>query len=941
MVLGKSCMWRVVWLTLSVLLTPVPIAATAAPAWVSDEVGETPDPAVQYGQLPNGLRFAVMHNASPKGVAAVQYRIAAGTAQEIAGQVEFAHLVEHLCFGASAAFPKGDAIGQLQSAGMQIGNDIGGFTTPKGTLYTVSVPQVTPERLALAFRFLRGVSDGPLFEANDVERQKGVVSAEIAGGENQLARAGRAVRQQIYPELPYLWQQPADRLASVHAVTAEQLRGFHDRWYRPDTAFLVIVGDIDPAATAKAIETAFASWAKPSTPLPARPNAAFQPRTTSAVVVVDPALPDTLALSVAEPRPDPVPTAATRRETIFNTLALAMVRDRIERQLLNDPAVPIASISFDVFNWSGLAGYYSLRASARPGRWRDALTLVENETRRPLTGGFTLPEVDRAVTSSLKVARNISLRASSRTSDELATGIVGAYAERLTFLLPEREFQRLSAVIGAATPDDVLAAYKQVWAAAKPQIAVTGATGLPASPTGVVAAYTTAHTTPLGARDIKLAVAKQLPLPYPPGKVVESSHVNDLDLQLVRFANGVRLTVKHTDFRNGEVLAAVHLDGGLLALPPGKRPVAPPLSTLVFGGAGGLTAEEILAGLRGSQVTTSSGSVGTGATRFVSQTNAIALDDQLRFWAAMIGMPSFDTKADGFIRAQAQANLEKNDNTPLAAFQRRWAQFSHNGDPRFASLDHADVPQLGMVAARATWGPLLADAPIEVTVVGDVEVDKVIAAVGRTLGALPDRRAQPLHKGTDPRLPAGGMPVVWQHRGDAGRALVVAAWPSPDDFDARSDAPRQALSAILTNRLFNELRQTAGATYSPQRLDGASPYIRGWGYTGAIVEVAVTDVPLAERSLRTIAASLAELGPTDEEFTRVLAPLRARVPLDARVNGWWLGALERVQTPPDGLDRIRLHATALNDLTREQVKALAAQVFSAPAITIRVLPKPS
>lgn len=128
-------MWRVTWLAVSVLLAAIPTTAPAGPAWVSDEVGETPDPAVQYGELPNGLRFAVMHNASPKGVAAVQYRIAAGTAQEASGQVEFAHLVEHLCFGATATFPKGDAIGQLQSAGMQIGNDIGGFTTPKGTPY--------------------------------------------------------------------------------------------------------------------------------------------------------------------------------------------------------------------------------------------------------------------------------------------------------------------------------------------------------------------------------------------------------------------------------------------------------------------------------------------------------------------------------------------------------------------------------------------------------------------------------------------------------------------------------------------------------------------------------------------------------------------------------------------------------------------------------------
>ena len=350
----------------------------------------------------------------------------------------------------------------------------------KGTLFTISVPQVTPERLALAFKFLRGFSDGALLQANDVERQKGVVAAEMSGGKNQRARADRTVRQQPYSELPYLWQQPADRLASVHGVTAEQLRGFHDRWYRPDTAFLVIVGDIDPAATVKAIETAFASWTR--------------------------------------------------------------------------------------------------------------------------------------------------------------------------------------------------------------------------------AACTAAYSAPLGARDLKLAVAKQLSLPGPPGKIVDSRHIDDLDVQPVRFANGVKLTVNYTDVRAGEALAAVELDGGLLALPRGQRPVAPLLAILVFGGAGGLTGEEIIAGLRGSQFSAAGGSVNTGAVRFVSQTNPLALDEQLRVWALLIGVPSFDPRADGFVRAAAQAGLEQNDNTPLAAFQRRWPQFSHSGDPRFAALEPADVPQLEMAAARRVWG---------------------------------------------------------------------------------------------------------------------------------------------------------------------------------------------------------------------------------------------
>ncbi|WP_339548713.1 M16 family metallopeptidase, partial [Pseudomonas sp. RA_35y_Pfl2_P32] len=170
--------------------------------WVAEERGETPDPAIHYGELANGLRYAVMRSAEPKGVAVVEYHIAVGTAQQSANEKEFAHLVEHMAFGATTTFPKGDAIAQLQSAGLQLGGDVNGATSARGTVYSLSIPQVTTEKLALALRFLRGFSDGALFDANEVERQKGVVGAEIAGGETQATRAARALRQQFYPELP-------------------------------------------------------------------------------------------------------------------------------------------------------------------------------------------------------------------------------------------------------------------------------------------------------------------------------------------------------------------------------------------------------------------------------------------------------------------------------------------------------------------------------------------------------------------------------------------------------------------------------------------------------------------------------------------------------------------------------------------------------------------
>lgn len=933
-------MFRYSWMIAGLLLTVAPGAFAQAPAWVSGEAGEAPDPAIRYGELPNGFRFAMMHSAEPKGVVVINYRIAVGTAEEGVQEKEYAHLVEHLAFGQTTAFPKGDAISQLQAAGMQLGNDVNGFTTPRGTVYALTVPQVSSARLSLALRFLRGVSDGELFEANEVERQIGVVTAEIAGGENQAARASRSLRQQLFPELPYLWGLPADRIASVRAASADRLRAFHDRLYRPDAGFLVIVGDVDPADTIKAIEAAFSTWKRPV----ARPSASttpkFQPRVQTASVIQEAGLSDVVTFAVAKANPDPIPTSQDRREGSLAILGMAIVRDRIERQLLSDPQVPIATVSDTASRWPGLAEFYSFTGSLRPGKWREALTLLDQETRRPLETGFTMPEVDRLVLSTLKSARSASLRATSRTSSELARGIVAAYTDHIAFVLPERNFQRLAEILNAATPTDVQRAYRSAWGGTSPSIGLTGSEGLPGSAAVVGAAYRLAHSSSLPPRDLAIPVAKEVPLPGPAGTVAERRHVDDLGLDLVRFANGVRLNVKHTDYRTGEVLTTVRIGGGQLAFPRGQRPVAPPISMLYLGGASGLSAEQIVDGLRGSQVSADHIGLGSDVIQFSGQNNPASLSGQLRLWSALIGAPAFNTGADGLVRARMTAAMEKADATAPAAFSRRWPVYAHGGDKRFAPLDPVDASQLSMAQARSLYGPLLKDAPTEVTVVGDVDVDKTITAVGETLGALPPRRGEPVHSsGPEPAFPAGGDPVVWTHRGEPTRALVASVWRARDGFDPKNDPVQSMLAAILQNRLYNELRQTAGATYSPALLNEASTAIHGYGYIGAVVDVAVADVPLAERTLRTIGTSLAELGPTEEEFARVTAPIISRAALSQRTNIWWSNALDWAQTWPDAQNRARFYEARLKAVRIEDVKALAAGVFITPAVKIRVVPE--
>ncbi|PMW91673.1 hypothetical protein C1X59_30140, partial [Pseudomonas sp. FW215-R2] len=75
--------------------------------------------------------------------------------------------------------------------------------------------------------------------------------------------------------------------------------------------------------------------------------------------------------------------------------------------------------------------------------------------------------------------------------------------------------------------------------------------------------------------------------------------------------------------------------------------------------------------------------------------------------------------------------------------------------------------------------PLLKTGPIEVMVFGDIKADAAIAAVQKTLGALPPR-AVPTGVVVPPvRFPAHNLqPVVRTHDGPDNQAAAVIAWPT-------------------------------------------------------------------------------------------------------------------------------------------------------------------
>jgi predicted Zn-dependent peptidase len=209
--------------------------------------------------LPNGLHLTVA--ADPRlAVSVVIHRVAVGSAQEVAGETGAAHLVEHLMFAGTAAFPE-DAWWRDLSG---IGGDANAFTGWDDTTY---VTRVVPEGLETVLRMEAdrfGAFD-PTEEA--LRREQAVIADELrlSTGLGVAGRRDEGRRRALLGDHPYGRPIGGDA-AAVAAMSRDRALAFHRRTYGAANVHLVIVGPHDAAAVAARVEELYAGMPRGEVP---------------------------------------------------------------------------------------------------------------------------------------------------------------------------------------------------------------------------------------------------------------------------------------------------------------------------------------------------------------------------------------------------------------------------------------------------------------------------------------------------------------------------------------------------------------------------------------------------------------------------------------------------------------------------------------------------
>jgi zinc protease len=228
--------------------------------------------------LANGLKVVIVRNTlAPVVATSVNYMV--GSEETPAGFPGTAHAQEHMMFRGSP----GLSADQLANIGSIMGGDFNANTRESVTQYLYTVPSEDLD-VALHIESLRmkAVSDAQ----SEWDHERGAIEQEVA---QDLSDPGYVLYSKLrgiaFKGTPYAFDALGTR-PSFDKTTAAMLKRFHDQWYAPNNALLVIVGNVDPAATLTQVKALFG--AIPSKALPARPAVTLQPlKQTSFTVDTD------------------------------------------------------------------------------------------------------------------------------------------------------------------------------------------------------------------------------------------------------------------------------------------------------------------------------------------------------------------------------------------------------------------------------------------------------------------------------------------------------------------------------------------------------------------------------------------------------------------------------------------------------------------------------
>jgi zinc protease len=409
------------------------------------------DPGVRTGHLSNGFVYYIASNTEPPGQVMLSLAVKAGAVLEEPGQLELAHLLEHMGFNATRHFPS--AWAYLDSLGLRRGEDVNASTGTDATSYWVVMPSHGGQLAEKNVQLMHDFAQGMLLKPAEIDRERGIVIGEVTRASGYQQR----MRDVYYP-----WLTRRSQYAKTHGTQKEIIKNltefehrslinFYQDWYRPNLQALVVVGDINVSDVERQIISAFGDL---KNPIKSKPHLEFTvPLTGDSqfLVVTDREMSDIEMQVLMKRRHKTLVTVGDLKDHLLESLYGEMMKQRFDKlkEQYNCPMISASHTDLKI-------GFPSLTVlhtsvSVTPGEIEPGFKAVVRELERAKLYGFSALE--------LRTAKKACLQQGDFRHPASSSGRVAYY--QANFLSGEAAAdasvleQTLRHVLQEITPEDV------------------------------------------------------------------------------------------------------------------------------------------------------------------------------------------------------------------------------------------------------------------------------------------------------------------------------------------------------------------------------------------------------------------------------------------------------------------------------------------------------
>jgi zinc protease len=933
-------------------LTPWRIAGLLACLWLcltsslsaQNQTAIPLDPQLRIGILPNGMKYYLRQNSRPEKRVELRLAVNAGSLLEDEDQLGLAHFVEHMCFNGTKNFAKNEIVSYLQSVGVAFGADLNAYTSFDETVYILPIPTDKPEIVQQGLQILEDWAHLVSFEGEEIDKERGVIVEEWRsrlGGEERMMRQYLPV---LYYGSRYPERLPIGDVELIKNFKHEAIRRYYNDWYRPDLMAIMAVGDIDLDQMEAQIKAQFGAIPTKQNP---RERTVFEvPGHAETLVKVakdKEANFTTVRLYYKHPL-KPTQTLDDLRNDLAVELVSQMLNARLSEWMQKE-GTPLVSASAGDGSLGRESSVFQLFSATNESKVREALKILLEEAKRARIHGFTEGELVRA---QKVVLQRYEKAYKDRNTTESAR-LVNQYIQHFLTQQPIPGAEFMYAFVQEQLPNLELSMLNSL---AQSLISKENRVIIVTAPEKEELEIPTEEDIQKIIKQVDInrvepyqdkVLADKLMTALPkPGSIKKTKNLSELPgVQHWVLSNGVEVIVKPTKFKDDEILVYAYTPGGYSVLTEEQQRHAFFATSIVAeGGIAEFDNTDLQKMLSGKNARVTPFITTTNQGINVS-TNPTDLETALQLLHLYITNPRYSEQAFNTWRDKTVGIVQNLGANTQFYFLVELNKLFYQDHPR-APIVLPSVEILNSLQAQTAFEVYknrLCDASkMTVVVAGNVDETQLRELSVQYLASLPVSNRKEAPKDLGLRFTTQPLSQTLQ-KGSDPKSYVGIAYGGSMPYSTQNILKLSALGSLLTNKLIEQLREEIGGVYGT----GANASLTASPNPSYTVVVSFPCAPENVNTLReAVFAEIAKIQQgqiSEEDMTKVTETLKRDWETNQQRNQFWVNALSDMFQHKLPLSDLKAYPSYIDELKKEDLQALAKQVFQDNRIELVVNPE--